>query len=225
MSSPADYLDDYSFEFALRPESCALVIIDMQYASAWRTTGLGRQLAERGRAQDADWRFTTIERKVVPNIQRLLTLFRNDRLCVVYVTVGSAFPDYRDMSPRHRPFVSSVENWQGNPNHRIIREIEPGPSDIVLNKTTTSAFTSTPIDAVLRFRGVTQVLLAGVSTNNCVDTTGRDAADRGFECVLLEDACSAANEQLHSSALTGFARAFGRVDATDNVLDELRPAT
>ena len=59
------------------------------------------------------------------------------------------------------------------------------------------------------------------STNMCVETTARTAADRGFKCVMLEDGCATTDEDLHQATLRSFGRLFGRVETTDAVLAEL----
>ena len=92
---------------------------------------------------------------------------------------------------------------------------------MVINKTTVSAFNSSPIDSVLRAMGIQYCIFAGVSTNMCVDGTARDASDRGYRCLLVEDACGAAKEEYHHSALITFQRGFGRVSTTNEVIKEL----
>ena len=98
------------------------------------------------------------------------------------------------------------------------------PGEPVLNKTTMSAFHSSGFERLLRAWGVELLLFTGISTNSCVQGTARDAADRGFSCVLVEDACGAASQALHDAACTNFARLLGRVASTTEVLRELETA-
>ena len=81
----ADAVLEHTRRFELEPAATALVVVDMQYASACRTTGLGRWLAEQGRADEGAYRFDRIERLVVPNIARLLAFFREHALHRVFV--------------------------------------------------------------------------------------------------------------------------------------------
>ena len=219
-----DYLLDFVPDFRLDPARTALLVIDMQYASGSRTHGLGRLLAEAGRAEDGRQRFDRIEQVVVPGIQRLLTCFRRAGPRVVYLTVGSELPDYSDLPPHMRGFARAIGNTRGNREHEILDELAPMPNELVLNKTTTGAFTSSPLDAALRTFGVEDLVITGISTNSCVETTARDAADRGYRCVLVDDACGAARPELHEATLVSFRRLFGRVAAVDEVLAELEGA-
>lgn len=216
-----DYLSGLLPSFRLSPEHTALVIVDLQYASGSRTHGLGRRLEESGRAEEGDYRFTRIETSVVPNVQRLLETARKTGTRVVYLTVGSELPDYSDL-PRHmRGLAEWVGNTAGGREHEILDEVKPGPGELVLNKTTTSGFNSAPLDHALRAFGVRSVVITGISTNSCVETTARDAADLGYETLVVEDACGAARQEYHDATLVSIRRQFGRVATTDEVIAEL----
>ena len=87
-----------------------------------------------------------------------------------------------------------------------------------------SAFHSSGFERLLRSWGVEQLVLTGVSTNSCVEGTARDAADRGYRCLIVEDGCGAASQRLHDAACENFRRLLGRVDSCDAVLAELGAA-
>ena len=120
-----------------------------------------------------------------------------------------------------RKFFSELENYEGSREHEIIDELKPEPGDIVLNKTTIGAFASTGIDSLLRSLDCDQLYMVGVSTNMCVETTAREAADRGYAVTLVDDACGTNRSEYHDMTMTNFQRLFGRVRTTDQVLDEL----
>ena len=216
-----DYLTAFVPTFQLEPGRTVLLLIDMQYASASRTHGLGRLLRDSGRAAEGAYRFERIEKVVVPNMQRLQRQFRAGGLPLVYLTIGSSVPDFRDMGEHVRAFARAVGNAAGHREHEILDELQPMPDEIVLNKTTVGGFASSSLDAVLRALDCRYLVIGGVSTNSCVETTARDAADRGFRCVLVDDACAAARAELHQATLVSFARLFGRVASTDAVLAEV----
>lgn len=216
-----DYAQQFSPRFRLDPARVALVVVDMQYASASRGHGLGRFLSERGREASGVYRFDRIENVVVPTIQRLLEAFRRKGLRIVYLSVGSALPDYSDLLPHMRGFAEAVGNTAGRKEHGILDELTPRPGEPVVEKTTMSAFHSSGFERLLRAWGVTQLVLTGVSTNSCVEGTARDAADRGYECLLVEDGCGAATERLHEAACENFRRLLGRVAPAAAVLTEL----
>ncbi len=220
----ADYAHQFNPGFALDPGKAALVVVDMQYASGSRDQGLGRVLTARGQARLGAWRFDRIERTVLPTIQRLLAFFREHRLRIVYLTVGSERPDYSDLPPHMRPLAETVGNTRGAREHGILSELAPRPGEAVLNKTTMSAFHSSGFERLLRSWGTEQLVFTGISTNSCVEGTARDAADRGFRCVLVEDGCGAASQELHDASCVNFARLLGRVAPSGTVVAELEAA-
>ena len=221
MATPADYARQFNPGFALDPRTVALVVVDMQYASGSRDHGLGRNLKAQGQEALGGYRFDRIERTVIPAIQRLLAFFRARGLRLVYLTVGSELPDYSDLLPHMRAFAESARNTRGNPEHEILDALAPRPGEAVLNKTTMSAFHSSGFERLVRTWGVEQLVFTGISTNSCVEGTARDAADRGFRCLLVEDGCGAASQALHDATCTNFARLLGRVATSAEVLAEL----
>ncbi len=220
-----DYGHQFNPPFRLDRARVALVVVDMQYASAARDRGLGRFLAERGQEGQGVYRFERIEGVVVPTILRLLAAFRRRRLRIVYLTVGSELADYSDLLPHMRGLAEAVGNTAGRKEHAILDALAPLPGEPVINKTTMSAFHSSGFERLLRAWGVDQLVLTGVSTNSCVEGTARDAADRGYRCLLVEDACGAASARLHEAACENFRRLLGRVASADAVVGELELAS
>lgn len=216
-----DYAHQFNAPFPLVPARVALVVVDMQYASASREHGLGRFLAERGQEALGQPRFDRIERVVVPTIQRLLAAFRRRGLRIVHLAVGSALPDYSDLPPHMRGLAEAVGNTAGRQEHEILAALRPLPGEPVVEKTTMSAFNSSGLERLLRAWGVDQLVFTGVSTNSCVEGTARDAVDRGFRCLLVEDGCGAASPRLHEAACENFQRLLGRVGVASAVLGEL----
>jgi nicotinamidase-related amidase len=221
-AAPAsDYAHQFNPSFTLEPGRAALVVVDMQYASGSRDHGLGRGLKDRGQEALGAYRFDRIESVVVPTIQRLLAFFRQHRLRVCYLTVGSELPDYSDLLPHMRAFAESAGNTQGRREHEILDALAPHPGEAVLNKTTMSAFHSSGFERLLRSWGIEHLVFTGISTNSCVEGTARDAADRGYRCLLVEDGCGAASQALHDATCRNFERLLGRVARSDVVMAEL----
>jgi len=220
----ADYAHQFNPGFALDPGRVALVVVDMQYASASRQEGLGRLLKGRGEEATGAPRFDRIEQVVVPTIQRLLDFFRAHGLRIVYLTIGSELPDFSDVLPHLRGFAEATGNTRGRPEHEILAALAPAAGEPVINKTTMSAFHSSGFERLLRAWGVEQLLFTGVSTNSCVEGTARDAADRGYRCLLVEDGCGAASARLHDAACENFQRLLGRVASVEAALGELEAA-
>lgn len=233
---------DLTRDYVLEPDSTALIIIDMQYMTACRTTGMGRKFAEDGHGDLISWRYDRIEQKVVPNLQRLLSLFREHRLEIVYITVGARDPSLADLSPHLRNIFEAYHRvpapgWSTNDAlwdlpylpaeetaNSILKEIAPLKGETIVNKTTTCAFASTDLEAYLRGRGIKHLLFTGVSTSACVDSTARFAADRGFYGTIIDDACSDLIRQNHVWSVLNFRRCYGQVATTEEVAGSIAMA-
>ena len=220
MTDATDYIQDYMTERTPVLAKAALVIVDMQYATGHRTGALGRRMVAE-RSNLTDYRFDRIEGLVVPNIRRMAPVFRSGGGEVVYITQGAERPDCADAPPHMRKFYADVANHVGSREHEIIAELAPEPTDFVVNKRSIGAFASTGIDHLLRSLGREQLYMTGISTNMCVETTAREAADRGYAITLVEDACATTHADLHDGTIRNFARLFGRVRSTGEVLAEL----
>jgi nicotinamidase-related amidase len=110
---------------------------------------------------------------------------------------------------------------RGTFEHALISSLAPATGELVIDKNTSSAFNSTGIEWLLRNLEVETLVLTGVATDMCVETTARDAADRGFNVIVVEDATATFFEHHHRAALSGFARVFGQVWDSARVLDAL----
>lgn len=221
MNQPAaDYIRAYMPDRPPVLSQSALVLIDLQYATGSRQGALGRKLQAEG-SRVGDYRFDRIERSVLPNSLRLLERFRAAERPVLYVTIGAARPDALDAPLHMRGLFTATANHVGSREHEILDDIKPLPGEHVLRKTTIGAFASTGIDSLLRALRCEQLYLAGVSTNMCVETTAREAADRGYAVTLVEDACGTTHADLHEATMRNFQRLFGRVRSTAQALDEL----
>ena len=215
-----DYVKQFTARRTVDPASSALVIIDMQYATGHPDGPLANKMKADGNSV-TDWRFDRITRLVIPNNRKLIKAMREAGGRVIYVTIGAGLADCSDAPAHMRGFFTSLGNYEGQPAHRIIDELAPAPGDPVVRKTTMGAFASTGLDHLLRSLGREYLFVTGVSTNMCVETTAREAADRGYAVTLVEDACAATHEDLHEGTLRNFSRFFGTVQSTDDVVKQL----
>lgn len=173
-----------------------------------------------------------VNASVIPNINRLLGCFRARQMPVMYTAIGTCLKDGQDLNPmwkaldqlsldtigeRMFPAVDEL-SWQ------IDDSVAPQPGELVVNKTSSGTLNSTMLDQTLRNMGMTSLLICGVTTDVCVETTARDAADRGFDVTIVEDACTAFSSDLHRAALQAFSYAFGRVRKTRELIDIVNTA-
>ena len=215
-----DYVAQYKIERITDPTRSALVIIDMQYATGHPDGALAQKMKAEGN-NVTDWRFKRIETLVIPNNQRLIKVMRAAGGKVIYVTIGAALADCSDAPLHMRAFFQSLGNYKGQHAHQIIDELAPQPGDAIVRKTSMGAFASTGLDHLLRTLDREHLFMTGVSTNMCVETTAREAADRGYDVTLVEDACATTHKELHESTLHNFGRFFGTVSLTEDVVHTL----
>jgi nicotinamidase-related amidase len=212
-----DYVGQFNAERITEPARSALVIVDMQYATGHPSGPLAAKMKAEGNSV-TDWRFERIETLVIPYTQRLIKAMRAAGGKVIYITIGAALPDCSDAPVHMRSFFQSVGNYEGQRAHQIIEELAPELGDPIVRKTSIGAFASTGLDHLLRTMDREHLFMVGVSTNMCVETTAREAADRGYAVTLVEDACATTHKELHEGTMRNFARFFGKVRATDEVL-------
>ena len=167
--------------------STALMIIDMQYVDAHRDYGIGAAGREHGWTDDMEYYFSRLDDLVVPNQERILEACRGAGIPVVHVRVMNLSGDSSDTSRRYKCFGILVP--PDSKDAEIIEELAPLPGEVILSKTTSSVFLSTNADFLLRNMGIDTLIVMGVVTNNCVESSTRNAGDLGYGVLLVEDAC------------------------------------
>ncbi len=183
MSTIAAQPYDYDFPAG----KLALVVIDMQ-----------RDFIEEGGFGSVLGNDVRPLARIVPTVRRLLDAFRAAGLPVIHTREGHV-PDLSDCPPSKRARGrGALTIGDAGPMGRILVDGEPGndlvpelaalPGETVILKPGKGAFYATPLDTLLKRLGVNHLVLAGVTTEVCVQTTMREANDRGYECLLAEDA-------------------------------------
>lgn len=190
---------DKEIEFpAFDASKTALLIIDMQMMCAHPDGWMGRLCNDQGKPGHLDERFTFI-REILPNLQSLVAFCRETGVEVIHVRIGYRTPDGRD--GKHG-LVNRLEDTKVLPmDLEILPEIAPLPHEIVIDKTSVSAFNSTAIDQILRNMRKDRIWAAGVVTEACVELTARDASDRGYWTTLVTDCCASSTRAAHDDAV------------------------
>lgn len=206
-------------DFDIVPEKTALLIIDMQYLDAHRDYGMGADAKREGVEDKYEYYFQQVENVVIPNTKRLLDVCRRAGVQVVYPRIASLVKDCREVSIEHKRIKLLAP--AGSRESEILDEIKPLENEIVISKGASGVFNATAIDQILRNLGIDTLIVTGVVTNYCVETAVRDAGDRGYNVVLVSDACAAMSEEHQCLALEILAGVYCVVMNTDQVLRSL----
>jgi len=191
-------------DFGLDLSKAALVVVDVQKG----IFALGRKLEP-----------NTLDH-VVANVSKLVNKFREVGLPVFLVRVTSV--DGKDML---HPLADQQSQWRSGPRPAdwadFVDEIKPTERDIVITKRQWGAFYGTELDLQLRRRKMETIVLCGVSTNIGVETTARDAYQRGYNQVFAVDAMAANSTDEHEATLKYIFPRIGLLRTTDDILGAL----
>ncbi len=210
------------FAFALDPRRCALVVIDMQ-----------RDFIEKGGFGESLGNDLAPVAAIVPTVASLIALFRARGWPILH-TRESHVPDLSDCPPAKRTRgdpklrIGDVGPMgrilvRGEPGAAIVPACAPAPGEIEIDKPGKGMFYATDVDALLRARGIAQLVFAGVTTEVCVQTSVREANDRGYECLLIEDATASYFPEFKAATLA-MIRAQGAIVGWTTPLAELEKA-
>ncbi len=188
------------YDFTFRPAQCALVLIDMQ-RDFLEPGGFGAMLGND---------VAQLRRAIAPN-QRLLAAWRRAGLLAIHTREGHR-PDLADLPPAKKIRGGGATTIgdagpmgrilvRGEPGHDIIPELYPVPGEPVVDKPGKGAFFATDLHAILQHRGITQLVVTGVTTEVCVNTTVREANDRGYDCLVVADCCASYFPEFHEVGL------------------------
>lgn len=188
------------YDFTLEPNRCALLIIDMQ-RDFLEPGGFGEMLGND---------VSQLRRTIAPN-QRLLAAWRDQGWPVIHTREGHR-PDLADLPPTKKIRGRSAKTIgdlgpmgrilvRGEVGHDIIPELYPLPGEPVIDKPGKGAFFATDLHAILQNLEIQQLVVTGVTTEVCVNTTVREANDRGYDCLVPADCAGSYFPEFHESGL------------------------
>lgn len=206
-------------ELPLVPSQSALLFIDVQNFAAHRNGAEFSGLAEADFTRKYGWFFSELDRRVIPNMQAIQKACRTSGIEVLYTTIESLTLDGRDRSLDYK--ITGFNVPKGSWDGKVIDQIAPEGDEIVFPKSSSSVFVSTHIDYVLRNLGVRQLVIAGLITDQCVESAIRDACDLGYLVTQVTDACLSYSEERHDNSLRAI-KGYCRQLSTADLLMELR---
>jgi len=215
----------WPFDGPALPSTVAIIVIDMQV-----------DFCGKGGYIDSQGIDLSNTRRAITPIQNVLEAARKiPHLLVIHTREGHR-PELVDLPENKRWRSKQVSTGIGEPGPcgrvlvrgesgwDIIPELAPAPGEIIIDKPGKGAFFATDLEHVLRTTGRTRLILCGITTDVCVHTTIREANDRGFECMILDDATGATQKEHHLAALTMTSMQggiFGVVSNSKQLVDAL----
>lgn len=194
----------------LTKDRTALVVVDMQNGFC-RPEGSIAQL-------DLDYARLA---EAIPGCVRLVAAAREAALPVIFTRFVYR-ADYRDggvLVQHLLPALAEVNALvEGTWDMELVDELQPAEGDFVIDKNRYSSFYGTRLEPILTSLGITRLVIAGVTTNMCVETTVRDASQRDYEVFVVGDACGELEEERHSVSLRTMGFGFARVVGVDDVV-------
>ncbi len=189
-------------------EHAALLVIDMQNAYCHPEGLFARNAPD-----------PLICQRVIAPCARLIEAARRRRVPVLHAAKVSLAPDIPTVSFHNTRREGAGLMQAGDWNAAIADELRPAQGELVLHKLAYSAFYGTSLDAALQRLGIRQLILTGVTTSICVESTARDAAQRGLDVYVVGDASAEWEPERHQRSIEQMGYAFARIATVQQVVD------
>jgi nicotinamidase-related amidase len=204
---------DLPEDIKLNPVSTALLVIDIQNTYI---------VPDENSAEAIRWQpfYDRMNNTVIPNNAKLLEWARAAKIEVIFARIDCQTEDGRDRSlSQKKPGFNYLLLPKDREDSQVVPELSPQGDEIVVTKTTDSALTGTNLRLLLHNIGITDVIVSGIFTDQCVSSTVRSLADESFGVVVVHDACAAATMDLHERELEIINMIYCHVVGMDDLQD------
>lgn len=236
-------MPDFEFSYVLDPEGPKGISVD-----SWLDKGkLGLVLVDfqnywldenYGSESEIVWKegstrgyvLNRYKKLVLPNVLKLIKKFRELNLKIIYLRNASHSKKLLDIKGvLKKVYAYELKDKNDKPYYmydddyasQIIKDLKPAEEDIIITKASMGAFGSSDIDSILRNNGISNLVFSGGYTDACIDSTVRGAIDRGYLCIVAEDACVSNIEEDHLATLRILDKYLTWVTDTKNILANL----
>jgi nicotinamidase-related amidase len=187
----------------LDPSTTALLLVHWQNEIAAFEGRNAQDMAQRVRAQG-----------ILQRTQAVLDATRKRGMLVVYIN-GVHAPGYPELGAKTVPLAAMLiargSMQKGTWGVEVIDELKPMAGEILIDNYSPSGFSSTPLDVVLRARGITNLVISGIATHVAVESTTREAFNLGYTVFTLEDCCTSTTQEIHDWSIRNTLSFFGFV--------------
>jgi len=198
-------------EIEVNPKDTAILVIDLQ----------------KGFVNEGAFCEVPAARKMLPRLQRLIDVCKKQSIPVIYTRMSHQFirsTVYPDLWPSHFHADGSPILVPGSKEFELIEELKVEEGDILLDKDRYSAFFGTPLDLILKERGVKTLIVTGLASNVCCESTVREAFFLNYRVIFVDDLNVTLNDEMHRWAVENIRLVFGYVLSSDELIAKLQKA-
>jgi ureidoacrylate peracid hydrolase len=204
-------------EFPVDAKNMALLVIDLQYYVAHPDYGVLKNYIESD--PEAAQYYCDRLKIVVPNCAKLLEHFRKKNMRVFYGAFGASLLDGSDLHPLRQLRLKEVPAFTTEDfEFKVLDELKPQRGELLVPKSTRSAFVGTSLDHRMRMCGIETIVVVGAATDVCVSSTARAAWDLGYKVIMIDDATATFTEEDQIYTMRNWAAFFGKVMDTDELI-------
>jgi ureidoacrylate peracid hydrolase len=193
----------------VNPKDTAILVIDLQ----------------KGFVNEGAFCEVPAARKMLPRLQRLLDVCKKQSIPVIYTRMSHQFirsTVYPDLWPNHFKPDGTPILVPGSKEFELIEELKVEEGDILLDKDRYSAFFGTPLDLILKEKGVKTLIVTGLASNVCCESTAREAFFLNYRVIFVDDLNVTLNDEMHRWAVENIRLVFGYVLSSDELIAKLQ---